>query len=184
MQRRALLPIERTAHFKVYAVKSPLHSTQLQNASFKAIKQQQEKSHFSLSFQDAAEIKLLNGVPDICKGWTLPKRTHTCFLHCCCKEQRSLMTPGVRNCAVFFREVESTYANPTSSHVLNLTGRSSGIFPAIDESFLKSRQNSYQKPTCLLLQQAALLRNPLELSFSNSLLVTSEKKISYLSQRL
>lgn len=129
---------------KVYPVKSLLDSTQLQNASFKAIKQQQEKSHFSLYFQDVAEIKLLNRVSDICKRLNYSKAKPGAPLTPLL--QRPKVTDDNRSQKLrcfLSREAGSRCADTTSSHILNLTGTSPGIFLAIDESLCKSRQKSY-----------------------------------------
>lgn len=63
---------------------------------------------------------------------------HTHSLRCLCNEQRSLMTTGGRNWAIFFGEVGvhlPTHFKPCSLPNRNIL--------ALDKSFFKRRQNSY-----------------------------------------
>lgn len=133
----------------------------LQNSSLTAIKEQQEKSHFSLYFQDAAETKLLNRVPDICKR--LNHSTHT---PCAA----SAMNKGhwwqqEAEIGLFSLERLEYICRLTSSRVHYLTG----IFWPLTNHFSSQDRTAISKPTLLLLQWADLLRNPLELSLLSEL---------------
>lgn len=100
------------------ASESLLCSMLLQNANLTALKEQQEKSHFSLYFQDAAEIKLLNWVLDICK-----RLNHSTCTSCAATAMhKGHWWQQEAEIGLFSLERWEYICQLTSSHVLYLTG--------------------------------------------------------------
>lgn len=121
-----------TTQFEAHPAKSALHSTLLQKNQ--SCKQHQAatraKSFFMGAWSCAGWSHWSAGVMHA-RGWAAP---HIPLL-CPCTHQGSRMTTGGTNCAAFCQE--------RCWLTLHLTGTSSGIFLAIDESFCKSRQKSH-----------------------------------------